>query len=157
MIDSNPQSQVRGSQPDLEATSGLRVRQSVEAATQAERMRDSLCVSSSPGQCFVLTFTKDLYIQPHVLLHALKLPEECKASLNTMSSQAGLEARARFLRDPTNIHDYHIFMDLRAPLSPDSHKKVVRRLNMTPFIKGAYLAFIKLLTYKPADSASNTS
>ena len=48
-------------------------------------------------------------------------------------------------------------MDLRAPLSPDTQKKVVRRLNRIPFIKGAYLARVDLLTYKPAGSASNTS
>ena len=83
---SNSQFQARGSQPDLDAILGLRVRLSVEAATQAELMRDSLCVSSSPGMCIILSFSYGLYIQPHVLLHALRLPEDCKYSLNTMSS-----------------------------------------------------------------------
>ena len=58
-------------QPDIDRTSGQLVRLAVEAATLAEQLRDSLCVSSSPGQCFVLSFGKDLDIQPHVLLHAL--------------------------------------------------------------------------------------
>ena len=55
------------------------------------------------------------------------------------------------------MYDDHVFMDLRAPLSPDAQKKVVRRLNLIAIIKGCYLNSIKLLTYKPADSASNTS
>ena len=70
MSDSNLTSQALA-QPDIDRIFAQLVRQAVEAATQAEQLRDSLCVSSSPGQCFVLSFGKDLDIQPHVLLHAL--------------------------------------------------------------------------------------
>ena len=70
MTDNNLASQAL-TQPDIDPISGQTVRQAVEAATQAEQLRDSLCVSSSPGQCFILSFGRDLDIQPHVLLHAL--------------------------------------------------------------------------------------
>ena len=73
-----------------------------------------------------------------------------------MSSQAGLEARNRLTRDCASSYDFCIFMDLRAPLTRDAQMKVVRRLNNIPLIKGAWLARVDLLTYKPADPASNT-
>jgi len=92
-----------------------------------------------------------------LLIHALKLPVECKYSLNTMASLDGLEARARFVRKQSMNFACQIFMDLRAPLSSDLHLKLVRRLHRIPFIKGAFLDRIDLLTYRPPDPASNWS
>jgi len=89
-----------------------------------------------------------------LLIYALKLPVECKYSLNTMSSQAGLEARARFVSEQTMSYAYHIFMDLRAELSPDSYKKVVCSLNRIPIIKGAFLESVYALTYMQEDASN---
>ena len=38
-----------------------------------------------------------------------------------MSSQEALEARGKFLSERANNHPFYIFMDLRAPMSPDTY------------------------------------